>query len=71
MERKATLNWYKTKKMPNGELSYDGSWADQLLFKARTNSFEVNVRTYGWNENRHRMCMECGMGVDETVEHMF
>ena len=71
MERKATLKWYKTKRIPKSELFYDGSWAGQLLFKARTNSLEVNVRTYRWNESRQRMCMQCGMGVDETVEHMF
>ena len=57
--------------MPKIEPFYDGSSAGQLLFKARTNSLEVNVRTYRWNENRQRMCMQCGMGVDETVEHVF
>ena len=56
--------------MPKSELFYDGSWAGQLLFKARINSIGVNVRTYRWNENKQRMCMQCGMGVDETVEHM-
>ena len=69
MERKETLKWYKTKRMPKRNMIYDSSWAGQLLFKARTNSLEVNVRTR-WNENRQRMCMQCGMGVDETVEHM-
>ena len=71
MERKATLNWCKTKRISKSELFYDGNWAGKLLFKARTKSLELNVRTYRWNENRQRMCMQCGLGVDETVEHMF
>ena len=70
LERKATLKLYRTKKTPKSELFYNGSWAGQLLFKVRTNSLEVNVRTYRWNDNGQRMCMQCGMGVDETVEHM-
>ena len=56
--------------MPKSELFYDGIWAGQLLFKARTNTLEVNVRMYRWNEKKQRMCMQCGMGVDGTVEHM-
>ena len=46
VERKATLNWYTTKKMPKSELFYDGSWVGQLLSKVRAKSLEVNVRTY-------------------------
>ena len=56
MVNKVTLSWYKTKKV---------GWAEQLLFKARTKSLEVNKRTYRWNENMKRMCM------DETMERMF
>ena len=57
--------------MLKSELFYDGRLAKQLLFKARIKSLEDNVRTYRWNENRQRICIQCGMGVDETVEHMF
>ena len=71
IERKATLNWYKTKKMAKSELFYEGSWAGQLLLNARTKSLEVNLRTNRWNKNMQRMCMQCGMCVDETVVHMF
>ena len=45
MERKATLNWCKTKRISKSELFYDGNWAGKLLFKARTKSLEANVRT--------------------------
>ena len=38
--------------------------------RPETIHMKSNVRTYRWNEKRQRMCMQCGIGVDETVEHV-
>ena len=34
--------------------------------RPETIHMKSNVRTYRWNEKRQRMCMQCGIGVDET-----
>ena len=70
MSGKSTLKWYEKKVKPMNERWYDGSRGGQLLFKARTQSLEVNARTYRWAENGTRVCMQCEAEVDETVEHM-
>ena len=51
---KVTLEWYANRECPNYVRYYDGSVGSQLLFKARTQSLEVNARTYRWNENRKK-----------------
>ena len=40
----------------NNKRYYDGSVGSQFLFKARTQSLEVNSRTYRWNENKEKRC---------------
>ena len=65
-----TLEWYANKEYPNYVRYYDGSVGSQLLFKARTQSLEVNARTYRWNENREKRCMKCDLDEDETVMHV-
>ena len=49
MRNKTTLqNYGEMKETPRKELFYDGSYGSSLLFKARTNSLEVNRRTWRW-----------------------
>ena len=50
IENKSTLGWYKGKEKPRMELAYDGSKREELFFKARTGSLELNVRTHSWNQ---------------------
>ena len=54
MERKNSLRWYKIKEKPKRENMYDGSWESRLLFKARTDSLEINEkrRRWGGGENK-------------------
>ena len=70
MHVKPTLAWYERKECPRHEWCYDGSFGSQLLFKARTQSLEVNARTYRWSESGVRMCEQCDRGVDESVLHV-
>jgi hypothetical protein len=67
---KATLEWYEGKERPKCERWYDGSWGSQLLFKARSQSLELNARTYRWNERRSKSCEACDLNEDETVVHV-
>ena len=70
MESKSTLVWYREKEVPKCERYYDGSWGSELLFKARTQSLEVNGRTYRWNTDRNRMCKMCNIEEVESVYHL-
>ena len=45
MENKSFLKLYSLKGKPKRELFYNEDWGSSLLFKARSNSFEVNDRT--------------------------
>ena len=67
---KVTLEWYASKECPKYVRYYDGSVGSQLLFKARTQSLELNARTYRWNENGVKRCMNCDLNEDETVMHV-
>ena len=60
---------YSEKAAPRKEIFYSGNEGSSLLFKARTNSLEVNNRTYRFNENRERRCKMCIMTVEDTVDH--
>ena len=42
---KSTLKWYSMKDRPRYESFYDGGWSSELLFKARSQSLELNART--------------------------
>ena len=74
MERKSTLRRYKKKKYPGKERFYDGNWISSLLFKARTDSLELNDRTYRFNDQRTKACEQgCtteGRLMDETIRHI-
>ena len=71
MENKSSLKLYSLKEKPKKEIFYTGDWASSLLFKARSNSLEVNDRTYRFRENRDRNCVVCNMRVRETLDHLF
>ena len=70
MSGKSTLKWYETKLKPMAERTYDGSYSSDLLFKARSQSLEVNDRTYRWNDVGSRECQVCRTGDVESVYHV-
>ena len=71
MERKDTLELYKEKGTPRYERWCDGSLGSDLLFRARAQCMDVNVRNYRWSESGSKVCQRCDMGEDETVaEHV-
>ena len=70
MDAKSTLQWYKRKCQPACEKLYDGSYGSELLFKARSQSLEVNARTYRWNSDGSKLCKMCDSGSEETVYHV-
>ena len=70
MAAKSTLEWYRKKPRPHHEPLYCGDFASQLLFRARTQSLEVNARTYRWSDNGNKECKCCDLKVDESVEHI-
>ena len=47
MTGKSTLQWYEHKVKPLAERVYDGGYGSELLFKARSQSLEVNAHTDG------------------------
>ena len=61
---------FKEKIAPMKEMYYDGSYASELLFKARSLSLEVNSRTYRFPLTKNKECLGRLSGIDETVEHM-
>ena len=66
------MKWYKKKEKPGKMRIYDGSWAATLLFKARTNSLEVNERKKRWGGIKETCegCERRGNREIETLEHM-
>ena len=52
------------------ERVYDGSYSSELLFKARSQSQEVNARTYKWNSDGCSACRVCDSGEQESVYHV-
>ena len=70
MSEKSSLEWYARKDEPRSECFYDGSRSGELLFKARTQSLEVNSRTYRWENDGDKTCKMCDSGRDETIEHV-
>ena len=71
MEDKCTMEWYRVKEVPKYEPFYDGSYGSELLFKVRSQSLEVNGRTYRWNVDGSKECKVCGNCEVESVYHMF
>ena len=70
MENKSTLSWFRMKETPCYVKFYDGSWSSELLFKARSQSLEVNERTHRWNAERSKECKGCRCHADESVYHI-
>ena len=60
MGNKSTLKMCSEKVAPRKEIYYSGNKGSSLLFKARTNSSEVNDRTCRFNESRERICTKIG-----------
>ena len=48
---------------------YDRSWRSTLLFKARTNSLEVNEREKNWGAERET-CEGCGREDENDTPHI-
>ena len=72
MEKKSSLRWHKAKEKPRKESIYDGRWESALLFKARTDSLEVNEKEKRWG-GENDMCEKCENETDrqtETLEHL-
>ena len=72
MENKRSLRWYKEKEKPKYENIYNGSWESTLLFKARTDSLEVNEKKKKWGGDTDK-CLKCesrGETQIETLEHI-
>ena len=72
METKNSLQLYKMKQNPKWEEVYNGSWESSLLFKAKTNSLEVNERRKRWGETIEH-CEKCGTRnerVKEDIRHL-
>ena len=61
IESKVSLGLYAIKPQLKMEFFFDGIWASTMLFRARSNSMEINDRTYRFNEGRIRKCV--GMGL--------
>ena len=71
MEKKKSLKWYKGKEPPNKK-NYDGNWEAKLLFKARSNTVEINSSLHRW-KNVSKFCEKCmkkGIEIEETLEHL-
>ena len=52
---------------------YNGSWKSTLLFKARTDSLEVNEKRKKWGAGKDT-CEKCEIKRErniETLEHVF
>ena len=48
---KTNLERYQEKHLPRKQLFYNGSLGSSFLFKARTESIELNAKTCRWHEN--------------------
>ena len=73
MENRETLQWYKDKNKPRWESCYDGSWEAKPPFKAKSESLEVNSRTYRWNNGGRWWCEKCSNEENprrEDVKHI-
>ena len=68
MENKGTLRYFKEKLKLERETFYDGSWEGKLLFKARSDSLELNGRIGDWR-GIPTNCTKCGE-ERETLEHL-
>ena len=72
IDKKKSLRWYKEKEKPRKENFYNGDWEAKLLFKARSNTLEVNSRIHKWKDiDKHcEKCSKKGIEIEETLEHV-
>ena len=49
---------------------YEGSYGSEFLLKTRSQSLEVNTRTYRWSVDGVRECNVCGIGAEENMNHL-
>ena len=72
MEKKLSRRYYKLKERPRKDNTYNGTWESSLLFKARTNTLEVNERKKRWGGDNDRCgkCEKRGERIMETLEHV-
>ena len=49
---------------------FNGNWGSVLIFKPRSNSSEINDRTYRFNNRREKISYKCNMKVNETLDHL-
>ena len=72
MEKKKSLRWYKNKEKPKNEKIYNGFWESTLLFKARTDSLEVNEKRKKWGGDKDS-CEKCEIRKErntDTLDHV-
>ena len=67
---KQTLRYYKYKEKPGKEKFYNGSWKSKALFRARTDSLDINARKRGQSADQH--CNKCINTTNalESLEHV-
>ena len=72
ISKKRSLRWYKEKEIPKTENIFNGSWESTLLFKARTDSLEVNKKKKKWGGDNDKCehCESLGRKQVETLEHL-
>jgi len=70
VERKSTLQLYKQKNIPASVNFYLGDMKSSLLLKARTGSLEVRRRTYFFEPDQNKNCIQC-TNEEETISHLF
>lgn len=67
MEQK-TLEWYKEKEAPKYVMWYERSLGGCLIYQARAQCMDMNVRNYRWSESHRKVCQMCDMGEDVILE---
>ena len=70
MDTKDSLRYYKNKEKSHKESFYNGDWGGKLLFKARSDTLELNSKQT-WR-GHGRECQRCSTGnqlTEETLEH--
>ena len=65
MEKKKSLRWYKNKEKPKNE-KYIMDLGNPLLFKARTDSLEVNKKRKKWGGDKDS-CEKCEIKKRENL----
>mgnify|MGYP000607385593 CR=1 FL=1 len=69
LELKSSLDHYALKTAPGYEEFYDGSFGACLLFKARSGSLELAIRTHRWDTLGSKLCQVCDEDLEENIQH--